>query len=309
MHRNTNHWGHAAKSPSLEKLIRKQLARKPYLVHRLDHRTSGAVIMGFDSQTAGRLHGRMRGDKAIKLYVALVRGDLREKFANANDTPIGENLHDILPEISGAQAMPSTAGHGSCGKITIDLPIKVDEIEKDATTDFYFLSALDLNERLNPQDKPINRAVVPFLNKSLTLLLCRTRTGRTHQIRRHLQKGLNAPIIGDSEHGDSRVNRFWRETIGLDRLALHCWYLELPPGGHNNDVDAVDDNQRLESESTIQCLAPLPEDLIGPLQNKEINDLWREALNVEKRLDLEPYDEKGGTFGRHYRSKQGLKNA
>ena len=307
MHRNANRWGHAAKSPSLEKLIRRQLARKPYLVHRLDHRTSGAVIMAFDSQTAGRLHGRLRGDGAIKLYVALVRGDLRKKFENANVTPIGERLHDILPENMRSKSITSTTGYESCGKITIDLPIKVDEVKKDAITDFYFLSSLNLNERLESRDKTNKNDTIPFLNKSLTLILCRTRTGRTHQIRRHLQKGLNAPIIGDSEHGDSRVNRFWRETIGLDRLALHCWYLEMPSVGlNNNDVGA--DNQSFEDESTIQCISPIPEDFIGPLQNKIVNDLWHEALDKEERLGLEPYDEKGGTFGRHYRSKRGLKN-
>ena len=39
--------------------------------------------MGFDSQTAGELHGRLRDRAAVKLYVALVRGDLRESFQYA----------------------------------------------------------------------------------------------------------------------------------------------------------------------------------------------------------------------------------
>lgn len=215
MHRNAKHWGHAAKSPSLEKLVRRQLSRKPYLVHRLDHRTSGAVIMGFDSQTAGRLHGRLRDDRAVKLYIALVRGDLRDAFANAT----GERLKDILPN-TGTEAAPLIRRQ-SYSKITVDLPIKVDDIEKDATTDFYFLSSIDLNERYKhatrEQEEAHNNIEEPFCNKALSLLLCRPRTGRTHQIRRHLIKGFNSPIIGDSEHGDSRVNRFWRETIGLDR--------------------------------------------------------------------------------------------
>ena len=297
MHRNANHWGMAAKSPSLEKLVRRQLSRKPYLVHRLDHRTSGAVVMGFDSHTAGRLHGRLRDDRALKLYVALVRGDLRDKFANAPGCVVGERLMDILPEDGLDDANDVQLKEmQSYGKITIDMPIKVDDVEKEATTDFYFLSSIDLNEKYTQETSH----ETPYINKALTLLLCRPRTGRKHQIRRHLMKGLNCPIIGDSKHGDSRVNRFWRETIGLDRLALHCWYLNLPPDDDNDDEVELSPEDR----ESIRCIAPLPDDYTVGLQHQLLANLWEEALTLEPRLGLEPYDEKGGTFGRHYRSKQ-----
>jgi tRNA pseudouridine65 synthase len=301
MHRNSIQWGHAAKSPSLEKLIHKQLARKPYLVHRLDHRTSGAVLMGFDSQTAGKLHGRMRQERAVKLYVALVRGDLREIFESADVCAAGERLEDILP--SGKEMMtveptlPLARGK-VYGKITIDMPIQVDEGEKEAKTDFYFLSSIDLNKSTISSVETDNE--MRFVNKALTLLLCRPRTGRTHQIRRHLRKGLNSPIVGDSEHGDSRVNRFWRETIGLDRLSLHCWYLRLPPSpDDNNDEQAVEN----DGDSTMECIAPLLDDFTMALNHKDLTDLWYEALQLEPLLGLEPYDEREGSHGRHYRLK------
>lgn len=301
MHRNSNHWGHAAKSPSLEKLVRRQLSRKPYLIHRLDHRTSGAVMMGFDPQTAGRLHGRLRDDGAIKLYIALVRGDLRKEFADAPPCVVGDRLQDILPNGKGTEEIlqQSTGRRNYYGKITIDMPIKVDDVEKDATTDFYFLSCIDLNEKYSSNQSPD----VPYSNKALTLLLCRPRTGRKHQIRRHLMKGLNCPIIGDSKHGDSRVNRFWRETIGLDRLALHCWCLSLPPD-EQNDKNDDQGEYSLEDNESIQCIAPLPDDLTVALQHESLKVLWDEALEVEPLLGLEPFDEKGGTFGRHYRSNR-----
>jgi tRNA pseudouridine65 synthase len=269
-------WGHAAKFPSLEKLIRKQLSRKPYLVHRLDHRTSGAVLMGFDSQTAGKLHGRLRGDGAVKLYIALVRGDLRERFASSNAA--GERLAGI---------------HHLYGKITIDLPIIADDVEKEAITDFYFLSSIDLNDKFASNEG--TSIEVPFSNKALSLLLCRPRTGRIHQIRRHLVKGLNSPVIGDTEHGDSRVNRFWRETIGLDRLALHCWHLYLPPIGQNDES--------FEDDEVIQCIAPLPDDFADALHHPELKQLWNEATQLEPRLKMQHYDERGGTFGRNCRTK------
>ena len=73
MHHNSkSRWGR--NGLVLEQSIKKQLARRPYLVHRLDHRTSGACILGFDSSTTANLHGRLRSKDAIKLYVALVRG-------------------------------------------------------------------------------------------------------------------------------------------------------------------------------------------------------------------------------------------
>eukprot|EP00804_Cyclotella_cryptica_P011197 CCRYP_007717-RA/>CCRYP_007717-RA protein AED:0.13 eAED:-0.14 QI:0/-1/0/1/-1/1/1/0/394 len=298
MHRNVPRWGHAAKSPALEKLIQKQLSRKPYLVHRLDHRTSGAVIMGFYSQTAAKLHARLRDEEAVKLYVALVRGDLRESFQNAGGNLCGEALSDIMSKASGDATNSMSS---KLAKITVDFPIEVGRIQKEAKTDFYFLSSIDLN---CPSDEIDYQAELPFTNKALTLLVCRTRTGRTHQIRRHLRKALNSPIIGDSEHGDSRVNRFWKETIGLNRLGLHCWYIELPPMNCGDRVNA--DDKKTSDDDLIQCIAPLPDDFTNALHHGELKHLWEEALQAEPRLKLAPFDEKGCTFGRHYRRKNNI---
>lgn len=76
------------------------------------------------------------------------------------------------------------------------------------------------------------------------------RTGRFHQIRRHLN-GISHPVIGDTSHGDSRQNRFFRENLGVDRLMLHASQLmfQHPVTG-----------ERLE----INC--PLPQDFSDPLQ-------------------------------------------
>ncbi len=64
-----------------------------------------------------------------------------------------------------------------------------------------------------------------------SLVLAIPTTGRTHQIRRHLNR-IGHPILMDSSHGDTRVNRWWREEAGHTRLALHCWQLllTLPDG-------------------------------------------------------------------------------
>ena len=79
-----------------------------------------------------------------------------------------------------------------------------------------------------------------------TLVLARPKTGRYHQVRRHL-RGLSHPIIGDRAHGDSHINRAWRARGGR-RLALHCLSISLSVHG-----EAVH----------IHC--PLPDDLSAPL--------------------------------------------
>jgi tRNA pseudouridine65 synthase len=76
------------------------------------------------------------------------------------------------------------------------------------------------------------------------------RTGRLHQIRRHL-KHLSHPLIGDVRYGKGEHNRLFRERFGLHRLALHA--LEIA-------FDHPEEGRRL----TI--VAPVPEDLAGPLR-------------------------------------------
>ncbi|GAX09361.1 hypothetical protein FisN_6Lh268 [Fistulifera solaris] len=61
-----------------------------------------------------------------------------------------------------------------------------------------------------------------------SLVLARPMTGRWHQIRRHLN-GLSHPILGDSSHGNSKVNQEWRAQRGMlpERTCLHLARLQL----------------------------------------------------------------------------------
>jgi len=47
------------------------------------------------------------------------------------------------------------------------------------------------------------------------------RTGRMHQIRRHLSM-TGTPILGDDKYGDFSLNKNLRKAIGLKRLLLHA---------------------------------------------------------------------------------------
>jgi tRNA pseudouridine65 synthase len=61
------------------------------------------------------------------------------------------------------------------------------------------------------------------------------RSGRLHQIRRHL-KHIACPLIGDVNYGKGEHNRLFRERFGLHRLALHALALTLP---HPRTGDAL----------------------------------------------------------------------
>jgi len=79
-----------------------------------------------------------------------------------------------------------------------------------------------------------------------TLLELDLVTGRTHQIRVHLD-GIGHPIAGDPVYGTGTSRR---GPAGLGRLFLHAWRLELaaPGDGH-----------------LIRATAPLPDELEGVL--------------------------------------------
>ena len=69
-------------------------------------------------------------------------------------------------------------------------------------------------------------AVGRYATARYSLVECRPRSGRRHQIRRHL-KHLRHPIIGDANYGDGAHNRFFRETLGIGGLLLAATRLRL----------------------------------------------------------------------------------
>jgi tRNA pseudouridine65 synthase len=81
-----------------------------------------------------------------------------------------------------------------------------------------------------------------------SLVEARPRTGRLHQIRRHL-KHISHPIVGDVNYGKGDVNRLFRERFNLRRLALHAAQI-----GFRHPF----------SGQPITIHAPLPPDLVGP---------------------------------------------
>jgi tRNA pseudouridine65 synthase len=78
-----------------------------------------------------------------------------------------------------------------------------------------------------------------------SLVLAAPETGRLHQVRRHLRH-IDHPLVGDVTHGSGVINRHYRATYALHRLALHASLLAF-----EHPVTAA----------RIEVTAPIPDDL------------------------------------------------
>jgi 23S rRNA pseudouridine955/2504/2580 synthase len=105
--------------------------------------------------------------------------------------------------------MPKEAG-------TIDLPLSEHEQTSRSKT------ARGVNFQ-----QALTRWKVVSSMKEASLLAVGIETGRTHQIRRHLE-AVGHPVAGDRRYGDFAWNRGARQRWGLRRMFLHAWRLELP---------------------------------------------------------------------------------
>jgi tRNA pseudouridine65 synthase len=82
-----------------------------------------------------------------------------------------------------------------------------------------------------------------------SLVEARPETGRLHQIRRHLRH-IDHPLVGDVNYGSGAINRHYRASYGLHRLALHARRVAFAPP---------------ETGARVDVVAPVPADLAGPL--------------------------------------------
>lgn len=104
----------------------------------------------------------------------------------------------------------------------VDHPLRPDDAPPDAPaqpaqTQLHCLARLELHQASDPR----------FATTRASLVQATPLTGRRHQIRRHL-KHLSHPIIGDATHGKGPLNRWWAQQLGLQRLWLHAWRLDVP---------------------------------------------------------------------------------
>lgn len=169
------------------------------IVHRnANARNARAMLQRVRNQIGQRVNLVHRLDRnASGCLILATDGDMHREMAAALQAP--ESVKTYLAFVRGH--------FNRQGPVEVRTPIKIGRGHKDAW------STVDcLGTCVEPRS---------------SLLRVRPHTGRNHQVRRHV-RDLGHPIVFDREHGDSRINRFWRERHpGLDRLGLHCLSIEL----------------------------------------------------------------------------------
>jgi len=168
-------------------LLRDQLGRRVYPVHRLDKGTSGALAFALDRDVARALAMQFATREVHKLYHAIVRGW----------PPACGEIDHALPAVQDDLLGPQAEG------------------ARDSITRFATLATVELPVRVDRY--PTSR---------YALLQLEALTGRRHQLRRHLAHARH-PIIGDSTYGKGRHNRLFAERFGSQRLLLACTTLQF----------------------------------------------------------------------------------
>ena len=170
--------------------LRAQLQQRVYPVHRLDKPTSGAMVLALDSQTARLLSEQFANHQVTKQYIAVVRGFVKEAMR------IDHALKEELDKIADAKA-------------------RKDKPPQDAVTNLTPLARVELPY-----------AVGKYATARYSLVSMTPETGRKHQLRRHMAH-VRHPILVDSNHGDNKHNRFFREQLCVNRLMLHAQTLQF----------------------------------------------------------------------------------
>ncbi|KFZ31700.1 pseudouridine synthase [Pseudidiomarina salinarum] len=194
--------------------VRDQIGQHVYPVHRLDRPTSGILLFAKDPDTARLMTGQFTAREVRKTYHAVVRGYLD---SGTLDYPLKEELDRIADK----QADP-------------------DKLAQPAVTDYVCLQQIELPFAVSKK----------HATSRYSLMRLHPHTGRKHQLRRHMSH-LRHPIIGDTNHGDGRHNRFFQQHFDLRRLLLAATGLAFT---------------HPHTKTAVQIELPIPEELLRPFE-------------------------------------------
>lgn len=190
VHPTKSHYENTVANGVTHHIMKKNEKVKVRFVNRLDMNTSGLVIVAKNPYAQFVLSSDMKEDKVEKMYIAVVKGVVKEDFGTIN-APIYRPTDDSVKRI-------------------------VHEDGQASVTHF------EVVERL----------------KDATVLKLKLETGRTHQIRVHLNH-IGHGIIGDELYG------YMDESL-INRQALHAFSLKF---------------KQPRTREDLEFKAPLPKDM------------------------------------------------
>lgn len=154
------------------------------VVHRLDKETSGVMILAKNQDSFTHLKAQFHDRQVKKEYRAFVYGAVREKWGTI-DRPIGRSTKDFRLR---------SAQHGARGMLRPSVTL------------------WECIGQGRYKDEPFS------------YMKLKPKTGRTHQIRVHLQ-AIGRPIVGDVLYSKQEMSQ--SNNLGFDRLALHAHIIEV----------------------------------------------------------------------------------
>jgi len=168
------------------------------IVHRLDRETSGVMILAKTQDSFVHLKKQFHNRLVKKEYRAFVYGAVRERWGTI-DKPIGRSTKDFRLR---------SAQHGARGLLRPSIT------HSECIGQGRYNNELFSYMKLKPQ------------------------TGRTHQLRVHLQ-AIGRPIVGDELYAKAEMAS--SNNLGFTRLALHAHILEveLKNGGSERFIAQV----------------------------------------------------------------------
>lgn len=169
--------------------LRDQIGQKVFPVHRLDKPTSGVMIFALDADTARLLTQAFTNKNVHKTYHAIVRGWV-------DDQRIDYPLKEVWDKMTDPQSAQNKDA-------------------QEAVTELSSLRHIELPH-------PVGR----YATARYSLVELKPKTGRRHQLRRHL-KHIFHPIVGDTTYGDGKHNGYFRQQWCVNDLLLSAVALQL----------------------------------------------------------------------------------